>query len=110
MPDMPPHQTLRLLRILSSKGLDEALMLSQGSLHPAGQSHGGEAEDTNVIIQGGDQIGQPPGIGEHDDGLMKFEILPGIPLDISLAVRLFKTLNAGFESCQILPVIFSAAR
>ncbi len=49
------------------------------------------------------RVGQPPRIGEHDDGLVKFEIFPGIPLDIFFAVRFFKTLNAGLQSCQISP-------
>ena len=48
----------------------------------------------------GDQLDEPPGVGERDDTLMKFEILPGIALDVLLAEGFLKALDAAFQPGQ----------
>ncbi len=42
------------------------------------------------------------GIGEHDNRLMKLEILLGISLDIFFAERLTKALNAGSQLGEVV--------
>ena len=48
-------------------------------------------------MKAGDKLDEPSGVREDNDALVKFEVFPGISLDIFLAVRFFKTLNTRFE-------------
>ncbi len=97
---MLPHPLLRFLRILLPEGLDDGLMLFEGRFHSIRKASRGQAEDTDMIVKTGDQLNEPPGVRERDNTLMKFEVLPGIALDVLLAERFLEALEAGFQPGQ----------
>ena len=95
-----PHPLFRLFRLLLSQGFEDPSMVGQGSLHPVRHPQGGEAEHANIIVESGNELDEPAGIGEKNDGLVKLEILPGITLNILLPERFFKTFEAGLQLGQ----------
>lgn len=52
-------------------------------------------------MKSGDQIDQPPGLGDHNNRLVKLEILAGIPLGILLGERLLEPQKAGLQLGQV---------
>ena len=100
MADVFSHPPLGFFRFLLAQGFQNMSMLGQGCFHPAGYPHGGQAKDTDVVVEGGDQINQSPGIGKHDNGLMELEIFPGVSPGLFFAEGLFEPLKAGFQLGQ----------
>ena len=47
-----------------------------------------------------DEFIEAPRVGEKNDGLVKLEILPGIPLDVLLLEGFFKAFHTGFQLGQ----------
>jgi len=100
MADVFSHPALGFFRFLLSQGFQKMPMLGQRSLHPAGYPNGGQAKDADVVVEGRDQINQPPGIGKHDDRLMKLEIFAGVAAGIFFAEGLLEPLKAGLQLGQ----------
>ena len=51
-------------------------------------------------MKAGDKLDEPSGVREDNDALVKFEVFPGISLDVLLAERFLETLDAGFQLRQ----------
>jgi len=100
MADVFSHPALGFFGFLLAQGFHKMSMLGQRSLHPAGYPYGGQAKDADVVVEGRDQINQPPGIGKHDDRLMKLEIFAGVSAGIFFAEGLLEPLKAGLQLGQ----------
>lgn len=95
-----PHSLFRFFGVLLSQGLDDPSVVCQGHLHPVRHPQGGETEHANIIMESGNELNEPAGVGEENDGLVKLEILPRIALDVLLPERFPEVSQARFQLGQ----------